>query len=187
MSLDTILDTMASVLKVQLPELVLSEMFAGSFDVDEMRRHSKTLPAAFVAWAGLRDGTWHLGKFVCRGLFVVRIAVKSRAEGQPVTQDRAHAIARLLSRAIVVVAAAENWGDDEVVSNPLRVAAINPYSKAADSIGLALAAITWEQELELDGVPPAVELPPLTSIFADFKMAESTNPIDAQDDIKTDV
>lgn len=186
MSLDTILDDMASVLQTKLPELTRASLFGGRMDIEEMRRHSKGLPAAFVACTATRDGSMQYGKFACRGLFVVIIAVRSRPEGQAVPQDRAHNIVRLLSRALKAVASAKNWGNAEVTSVPAKVASTNPYSTKADENGLALWAITWEQDLELIGDPAPAELPDLTEIHADWKMAESTQPEDAEDDIDTD-
>lgn len=185
MSLDAILDDMASGLKTGLPELATAELAGGRFDLAEIRRRSVGLPAAFVACTATRDGSMQYNKFRCRGFFLVVLAVQSRVEGQPVKQDRSHAIVRLLSRALKVIASAKTWGNDEVESIPEKVASLNPYSTSADKNNLALWGITWEQDLALVGDPPPAELPPLTSIHVDYQMVESTNPKDAEDDVDT--
>lgn len=186
MSLDTIIGHICGVLRTELPELVTAEMYGGRFDFEEMRRQSRRMPAAFAAWTATRDGTWTFNKFACTGFFVVVLAVESRREGQATTQRRAEAIANLVSRAQVVIAKAGDWGDPEVASNPDKVGASNPYNKPADANNIALAIITWEQDLELTSTPEPAELPPLTSIHADITMEESTHVVDAEDDIKTD-
>lgn len=186
MSLDTILDSIAGELKAELSELKTSELVGGRVDIEEMRRRSTQLPAAFVCCTATRKGTAQYGKFHCRGFFLVVLVVQSRAEGQPVKQDRAHAIARMVSRALKVIGEAGDWGDNEVVSNPEDISSMNPYSKAADVHGIALWGITWEQDLELKGDPPPADLPDLTSIHTDWKMEESAQPEDAEDDIDTD-
>lgn len=186
MSLDTLLDAMATTLKAELPELRTSELAGGRIDLAELQRRSVNLPGAFVACTATRDGLLQYGKFKCRGLFLVVLAVTSRAEGQPFKQDRAHAIVRLLSRALKVVAAADTWGSNEVEGTPDKVASMNPYSAAADKNNLSLFGITWEQDLALtnDGAPAV--LPPLTELHTDWKMTESAQPKDAEDNIDTD-
>lgn len=185
MSLDQVLDSMAGVLATELPELKTSELAGGRFNLEELQRRSKALPAAFVACTATRDGRLQGKKFHCRGFFLVVLAVQSRAEGQPVAQDRARAIASLLGRTMRKIAGAKNWGNAEVSSIPEKVASMNPYSTAADKNNLALWGITWEQDLELADNPAPAAPPDLTSIHADWKMVESTNDEDAEDDVDT--
>lgn len=186
MSLDVILDDIAAVLATELPELKTSELAGGRFDLAELQRRSKALPAAFVACTATRDGYKQYGKLHCKGFFLVVLAVQSRAEGQPVAQDRARGIARLLTRAMNKIAGAKDWGNDEVSGIPEKVASMNPYSTAADKNNLALWGITWEQDLELTAEELPVVLPDLIEIHADWQMTESTNDIDAEDDIDTE-
>lgn len=184
MSLDTVLDSIVAGLKAALPapELLTCELAGGRIDLAEMRRRSTSLPGAFVTHTGTRDGVVMYDKLYCRGFFLVVVAVVSRREGQPVAQDRAHAIARLNTRVQRAIGKAGNWGNPEVTSAPEKIASLNPYSTTADANNLALWGITWEQDLELvdDGEP--AELGPLESIHTDWQAAESTQPKDAEDE-----
>ncbi len=184
MSLDTVLDSIVAGLLLALPdpELKTCELAGGRIDLAEIRRRSTQLPGAFVACTGTRDGSLQFNKLHCRGYFLAVLAVQSRREGQPVTQDRAHGIARLTSRVMHAIASAGFWGNDEVTSKPADIASLNPYSKAADENNLALWGITWEQDLELVGASEPADLGPLTSVHTDWQMAESTQPVDAEDD-----
>ena len=125
-------------------------------------------------------------KLYCRGYFLAVLAVSSRATGQAVPPDRARQILHLLSRVMTKIAGAGTFGNDEIASKPLEVSSMNPYSATIDSQNLALWGITWEADLELafDDVP--ADLPDLTSIHADYTMVESSNDLDADDDIDTD-
>lgn len=186
MSLADVLQDIAATLKVQLEELKTSELAGGRFDIEELRRRSQALPAAFVACTGTRDGRLAYGKLECRGLFVVVLAAVSGVEGKPTPQNRAAAITRLLTRAMYKIAGAEDWGNSEVAGNPEKVASANPYSVAADKNGVALWGITWEQDLELTADTEPAELPDLIEIHADWQMVESTNEKDAEDDVDTE-
>lgn len=186
MSIATVLDSIIGVLGQQLPELKTVELAGGRVDLAEFQRRSAQLPGAFVTITATRKGRWQQGTFYTRAFFLVVLAATSRREGQPVPQDRAHGIARLLTRGLTKIAAAGDWGDAEVESNPEEVASMNPYSTAVDKANLALWGITWEQDLALVGDPDAADLPDLTSIHADYVMTESTNDLDAEDDIDTD-
>lgn len=187
MSLATILDSIVGVLVAEMPELKTVELAGGRVDLAEMQRRSAQLPGAFVCLTATRKGHWQQGKFYTRAFFLVVLAATSRREGQPVPQDRAHGIARLLTRGLTTIAAAGDWGDAEVYSAPEEVASMNPYSAPADKANLALWGITWEQDIAVVGDPDAAELPPLTSIHTDYLMTESAAPVkDAEDDIDTD-
>jgi hypothetical protein len=186
-SIDTVIDAMAATLLTELPELRSSELAGGQFDLKEMRRRSvATGPGAFITCTATKDGRLSGNKFACTGFFLVVIAVSSRAEGQALAQDRAHAILRLLGRAMKKIAQAGDWGEAEVTSNPEKIASMNPYGAAADSNNLALWGITWEQDLELIDDPVPAALPDLTSIHVDYSMTESAAAEDAEDDIDTD-
>lgn len=186
MSLETLLDDMVAKLATDLPELAACELTGGLVNLTEMRRRSTAFPGAYLTCTATKDGRVQSGKLFCRGYFLLVLAVDSRVEGKPTPQDRAHAIVRLLGRALHKVAAAGNWGNDQVVSKPEKVSSSNPYNAEIDRNNLALWGITWEQDLELVfDAEPAV-LPDLTSIHTDYQMTESTNDVDADDEIDTD-
>ena len=186
MSLDVILDDIASYIEDKLAELRTSEVCGGSFDIVEMKRRSTELPASFVTLTGSKDGEYKLGKLYTRGYFLAVLAVSSRATGQAVPPDRARQILRLLSRAMIKIAAAGTFGNAEITSKPRAVSSMNPYTATIDSQNLALWGITWEQDLELTFDERPADLPDLTSIHAEYTMVESSNDLDADDDIDTD-
>lgn len=185
MSLDTVVAAMAAKIKTDLPELKTGEAVGGVFDLAEMRRHSTTMPAVYVCCTGTQKGRQQSGKFHCRGLFLAVLAIDSRAVGQQTPPDRASAVLRLAGRALHKIAGAGNWAQAEVAGIPEDVASRNPYNAAIDANNLALWAVTWEQQLELVLGQP-LELDPLTSINATYQMTESTNDVDAEDEIDTD-
>jgi hypothetical protein len=186
MSLDAVLDSIADYIGAQVSEIKASEVVGGTFDLVEMKRRSAELPAAFTTLTATKDGSIQFGKLYCRGFFLAVLAVSSRAQGQAVPPDRARQIVHLLSRVMIKIADADNFGNAEITSKPARVASMNPYTATIDSNNLALWGITWEQDLELTFDDEPAELPPLTSIHADWQMVESTQPVDAEDEIDTD-
>lgn len=183
MSLDKILDDMATYTQVKLPELKTCELAGGRINLEETGRRSLALPAAYFACTGTRDGRMIGGQFRTRGLFLLVLIVKSNVAGQPVPQDRAHGIARFAGRALAVVAAAKGWGNAEVEGVPERVASTNPYSTAIDKNGVALWGVTWEQQLVLTAVPEPVALDDFLLMNLDYQITPSNPEIDAQDEI----
>lgn len=183
MSLDAILDDMAAYTKLKLTELRTCEMAGGRIILEETDRRSLALPAAYFTCTGTRDGRLVAGKFRTRGLFLLVLVVKSNIAGQPVPQDRAHAIARFAGRALAMVAAAKTWGSAEVEGVPEKVASTNPYSEKIDKHGVAIWGITWEQQLALTAVPEPVPLDDFLLLKADYQIVPSNPEIDAQDEL----
>lgn len=182
MSLDKILDDIAAYLKTKLPspELETSQMVGGRINLDEVSRRTFRLPAAFVTITGTRDAKLVADKVQTRGQFLLVIAVRSHAEGQPVPQDRAHAIVRFLGRVIDVVVKAKTWGNPEVQGAPEKVSSANPYLTAADQNGVALWGITWEQMLLLVPVDEPTNLDDFLILDAKHQIVPSNPEIDAE-------
>jgi hypothetical protein len=183
MSLDAVLDSMAAYTKLKLTELRTSEMAGGRIMLEETQRRSFPLPAAYFACTGTRDGKMIAGKFRTRGLFLLVLIVKSNVAGQPVPQDRAHGIARFAGRALKMVAAAKTWGNAEVEGVPEKVASTTPYSAAIDKHGVALWAITWEQQLVLSDDEVPVPLDDFLLLNAEYQIVPSNPEIDAEDEV----
>lgn len=183
MSLDKIIDDMATYTKAALAELKTCELAGGRINLEETDRRSLALPAAYFACTGTRDGRMIGDKFRTRGLFLLVLLVKSNVAGQPVPQDRAHGIARFAGRVLAVIAAAKTWGNAEVEGAPEKVASTNPYSAAIDKAGVALWGITWEQQLALTAVPEPVPLDDFLLLNADYQIVPSNPEIDAQDQV----
>lgn len=181
MSLDKVLDDIAAYLKAKLPELQQSEMVGGRINLEEVMRRSFKIPAAFVTLDGTRDGKLVADKVQSKGRFLLVIAVRSHAEGQPVPQDRAHAIVRFLGRVIDVVVKAKTWGNPEAQGAPEKVSSANPYLTAADQAGVALWGITWEQMLLLVPVDEPTNLDDFLILDAKHQIVPSNPEIDAED------
>lgn len=185
MSLADVLDDIASGLKDLEAALKWSVVAGGQFNMDELRRHSARMPAAFVACVALEKAVKYEGWVQVIGRFVVVLAVAARPEGQPEAQDRPRASARIAGRLVYkLVASGPKWGNDEVQAAPQQVEARNLYSKKADENNVALWAITWDQTLALKQDPPTGELDDFLELHADYQLVESTPPLDATDDIK---
>lgn len=189
MSLDKILDSIAAQLLVLEPALKTSKVAGGQFNLEEMRRHSVQLPGAFVTCVETIDAEKYEALVKTRGRFAVVLVERARPEGQPDPQDRPRNIARLAGRVVhKVTTKAKNWGNNEVLASPERVSSKNLYSKAADTNGIALWAITWDQMLLLKEDPPPGALDDFLELEADYQLVQDgdpTNPeIDATDIIK---
>lgn len=183
MSLDKILDDMATYTALKLTELKTCEMAGGRIHLEETDRRSLKMPAAYFTCTGSRDGRMVAGKFRTKGLFLLVLVVKSNVAGQPVPQDRAHGIARFAGKALAVVAAAKSWGNAEVEGVPEKVSSTNPYSASIDKHGVAIWGITWEQQLALEAVPEPVALDDFLLLKADYQIVPSNPEIDAQDEL----
>ena len=185
MSLDKIVDDMAAVIGSSLAEIKMSLLVGGRITIEEIRRREVKLPAAFTTCLGTRDGRLVGGKFRTRGLFIVVLAVESRAEVQLLKQDRARGINRLAGRALTTIAKAGAWGNAEVEGPPQNIASTNPYTGKADANNVALWGITWEQDLALAEEPGPALLDDFLTMPTDYQAAVDTGPpIDASDLIK---
>lgn len=176
MSLASILDSIRGALAAALPELKTCEVVGGNVDLSEKVRRSRPLPAAFVFCAGTDDG-YQLGdKVKATALFAVVLAVVARVEGQATPQDRAHQIAKLAGRAIKAIVDAKVWEDAEVEGPPKSVRSRNRYTTTADQHGLALWAITWEQDVVLLADPTPADLDDFLVAYGEFTLADGTTP-----------
>ena len=180
MSLDTLLDTMVSVIQPKLPALKSCEQVGGRIDLPEMLRVSKTLPGGFLAVMGTRDGRLVGGKLKTTGMFLLVLVVASKAAEGILPADRTRAINRLLSKALVVVASAKTWGSDEVEGPPMKLNSINPYTTSADKNNVAIYGLSWEQDLALVADPLPSPLDDFLLMDADYQITPSNPEIDAQ-------
>lgn len=185
MSLDVILDDIASYMKANMSELELCEQVGGKFGYDEVKRRSIKLPAAFVTLTGTREGKILNNKLSCRGYFTMVLVASSKAENGIKPQDRTRVIHQLLGRAMTIIAGAKNWGNEEVDGRPDVIAAANAYRVEADKNNIALYGITWEQDLLLLPADP-LTLDDLLLISTDYQIEGSNPEVDAHDDITLD-
>lgn len=186
MSLSTVLDEIAAYIKPKVPELRDCKMVGTRISLAETDRRSLRFPAAYVTGSGTRDARYMGNKFRTRGQFALILVASSKVEGQADPQDRAHLIADLVTRVLMVVAAAKNWGSDEVEGPPENVHSSNAYTAAADEKGVALWAITWDQMLALTAGPPPPPLDSFTKLDADHQITPSNPEIDAEDTLILD-
>ena len=179
MSLDTLLDTMVTIIQPALPALKSCEQVGGRIDLAEMLRRSRQLPGAFLALMGTRDGRLINTKLKCQGQFLLVLVVASKAGEGILPADRTRAINRLLSQALYVIASAKDWGSDEVEGPPVKIASVNPYTKSADGNNLALYGITWEQDLALTSDPLPSPLDDFLYMDEQIQITPSNPEIDA--------
>lgn len=180
MTMAEILDGIAAAIAAKMPELKTAESVGGRIDLDELRRRSSMLPAAYVALAGTRDCRIVGGTLQGVGLWAVVLAVASRT-----ANERHRAIAVLAGRGLAVVAGAKFWGLDGIASGPDEVESTNAYTTTTDDHNVALWVITWEQDFSLDEPLDEPGLADLKSVDADWQMAESRNETDAEDSVNT--
>lgn len=184
MSLSTILDSIATSLATALPELKSSQVAGGLFSIADKSRTASALPAAFVSCQGTK-GTRVVGEDVVTTahLAVVVIAANTHAANAAAVR-RASVIADLGGRTVRAVALGGDWGAPDVISAPSDVASLNKYTTDADSKGLALWAVAWDQQVRLSPSTPA-ELDDLALVHAEWTLADGTEPDvpDAVDDV----
>ena len=186
MSIDKILDDIASYMKANMTELQVCEQVGGKFSYDEVRRQSIKTPAAFVTITGTREGKILNNKLSCLAYFTLVLVVSSKpAQVGPnaLPQDRTRVLHRLLGRAMTVIAGAKNWGNGEVDGRPDVIAAANAYRVEADKNNIALYGITWEQDLLLLPSQP-LTLDDLLLVSADYQIEGSNPEVDAEDEIE---
>lgn len=182
MSLDTILVSIAGVVKTTLPELSSCEVVGGRFSLGDKQRMDRHLPAGFVSCLGTSNATKRGGKVQTVAQFFLGLAHKDLAPANAPRVLRAHAISRLAGRALYAVTYGDTWGHDDVVSEPTNIDSRNLYSIEIDSKGVALWGITWEQTIALElGTPP--QLDDLLSVGVDWTLHDGSPPAepDAQD------
>lgn len=146
MSLDVIIEDMATSLKALVPEFKVCEPIGGKVGLEQVQDMSRILPAGYVACMGTRDGELYGNKFRTRGLFCLSVVAKS--EVGP-SKDKIKVINKLVGKAIYKIAFANNWGNDEVDGRPQRISSLNPYTQSAHRENVATWMITWEQDLLL--------------------------------------
>ncbi len=183
MSLDTVLQSIVTGLAAKLPELKTCSQVGGLITLEEMRTRAAQVPAGFVACLSTTDGKILGNKLKTKAKFILVLAVDSRPGGQVLPQDKMNIINRLVSKALFKVAAAKNWGDDEIESSPQKVESRNPYTTASNLHAIALWSIMWEQDLAL-GDPGEAVLDDFLIASTDYQVVETGPPIDAHDDIQ---
>jgi hypothetical protein len=146
MSLDVIVENMATSLKVLVPELKVCEPIGGKVSLEQVQDMNRLLPAGFVACMGTRDGQLYGNKFRTRGLFCLSMVVKSEIGA---SKDKVKTIAALVGKAIYKIAFAGDWGNAEVDGEPQRISSLNPYTQVSHRENVATWMITWEQDLML--------------------------------------
>lgn len=179
MSLKEIVVSMETYFKTALPELKSFEVFGGKVGLDQMQDLTRNLPAGFVACLGTRNGELVTNTYQCTGLFHMTLAVDSKVG---LDLEKARAILALVSKAMIKLALAKDFGNDEIDSRPMNIASMNPYTQALYNNNLALWGITWEQNLRLSD-PGATPLDDFLVAEVDYQIVPSNPEIDAHDTI----
>jgi len=183
-SLDGILDSIATGIASAVQALKTCEVIGGNVDIAEVLRRSRQLPAVFVFCAGSEDAARYQDKVKTRALFVAVAVVKANAEAPPTKNDRARVAARIAGRLLYSIAFGSDWGNAEVDGDPINIDSRNRYTTTSDEKGAAIWAVSWEQMISLSQDPPPDELDDLDKIVATYELQDGTTPaVDAVDEI----
>jgi len=148
MSLLAFRDAVVNGIKAALPDVKSIEPHGGRFDEKELRTFGAAAPAVRVALLELTGVEGLQGATAMKIRCAAFVATRSTPA---LPRDKA-------ALAIVTTLAAtipdNDWGLNNT-QNPQAVRAANLYSGGVDSAGIALWAVTWDQQINLVETDPA--------------------------------
>lgn len=148
-TLNQIQDAIVSTIKSGLTDLKTVEPHGGRFDAGEIKRVSARAPAAFVSILNTRQAGRSDSDVVTIGLFVSAKDLPGNHRG---------AQAGALVSALLALVKNNRWGLDDAEGIPQGVNSRNLYGTNVDRQGIALWAITWQQQFEIGDEPDLEEL-----------------------------
>lgn len=143
---------------------------AGRFDATELQRIAAQTPAVHLACLNLTDldtGTDGISATITWGAF---ITVKDK----PGTPRDVGALAIVNTLAIYV--SGQRWNLDQSEGIPQRITANNLYAAHIDKMGIAMWAVTWQQQMCLGGGEEINELAPFITYNATHQLADGQEP-----------
>lgn len=159
-----------------LPAVKDIKEHAGRFDEAEIKRFATAAPAVRVALLELGDV-----KALRSGEAAIDVrcgAFIATKDTQAQKRDKgALAIVGELAKAIP-----ENTWGLEYAQNPKTIRASNLYSGSIDRLGIALWAITWNQQVHLGGIDPTT-LDAFTKFHAEYDVAQTVDTVNPTDDV----
>lgn len=153
------------------------EAHGGRFDLDEIKRLAAKSPSMLVACLGVlsaRANSAGETEAVCKWAAFV-LTTDKRAVPRDVG-------ALTLVAAVLPVIPDNRWEVDGV-NVPRNVRADNLFSTALDKIGVALWAVTWDQEITLGGLDEST-LDLFALMHVDWDLATPDETFEAVDDIE---
>lgn len=159
-----------------LPKTVDCNSHGGRFSVDDLKRIAQRTPAVRVGCLAIRDmvsdNAGGIDITVVWGVFVITTDTP---------QFSRDAAALILVAAIAALVPDNRWA--AIASdNPAAARGDNLYSGQLENVGVALWAITWQQQLTLDKQDLA-NLDAFQTLHVDFNLAPKDDSIDGQTDI----
>ncbi len=164
--------------KTRMPNVATIETHGGRFDLAEIKRLSRKLPAVFISILQVNDMTEvETGEFdveLTIGVFII-------TSDQPKLPRQIAAIS--LIEELVLIIADNQWGMDRVGVHPANLPnAKNLFSKEVDKTGIAIWAISFKQKLRIGENEYAGEKGKLPkSVFVGFTPKIGTAHIDDYD------
>jgi hypothetical protein len=151
------------------------DVHGGRFGADSLRRYAALAPAALVANLGIsgfeEDGSELVA--VCRwGVYVL-----TRGSSQISRDSQALA----LIEALAILVRGNFWGDT-ARSRPKNISAENLFSGELDKSGVALWAMTWAQELEIEEID-VLELDDFETYHAQWDLPDYDEDLVTEDHI----
>lgn len=155
MSTTTLLDMRSAIVEVLKRELksCVKEVreHGGRFTIEELKAYGASAPCVAVACMGVPDAADYGTDVRSRALWVAMVVAKDEGatKRDTIVLGVVHQLLMLISR--------QKWTTDvpggtktHGAKNAARVQAANLYSRQADAEGIALWAVTWEQDAFLE-------------------------------------
>lgn len=153
--LATLPDVIAARIGAAMPQLATCKGMIGRFDVQNVKDHGVTAPAVLVSRIGARQGQTFAGPVFTYELRLAAFVLVKNAPGLM----REEALGRI-SQVLMRILPDNVWGLPDHVT-PARAIEEEPlFSKAIRDQGVALAAITWTQDIEVGRLPADEALEP---------------------------
>jgi phage gp37-like protein len=170
MSLESLRDAIVATIRTGLGPGIACEAHGGRFDVAELRRVSAKAPAVFVASLGFRDLVYANGLY--KGTFAWGAFV--------VAKDKPRVHRDLVAAAVVdrlaLIVPENTWGSDDCLDAPQAVRGDNLFSSGVDSSGVAMWAVSWQQQMAVAEAMTAADLAaldPFETLYARYPVADN--------------
>ena len=150
---------------------------AGRFDMEEIKRLALKSPCVLVSCLGvsnIRANSAGETEALCKWAAYCLVDDKKGV-------SRDVGVLALVS-AVLPVIPDNCWGLDDDLCVPQNIRADNLYSSSLDKIGVALWAVTWDQEITLGGLDDST-LDLFETMHTDWDQAEPDETLEAEDDL----
>lgn len=155
MSTTTLLDMRSAIVEVLKRELKgVKEVreHGGRFTIEELKAYGASAPCVAVACMGVPDAADYGTDVRSRALWVAMVVTKDEGPSKRDTIVLAvvHQLLMLIARQKWATPGPDGTTKTHGAKNAARVQAANLYSRQADQAGIALWAVTWEQDAFLE-------------------------------------